>query len=411
MRVPVDDGRRASAEARRRNIIHTLTREFDLTVHSSVASRFRAILASEAPRQMIMSGDIDGLVSAAMLAKACPEWRVVAVIVKSGRVLIHPGYVDGLDAGRCFGVDVFSTRMDNVSNHVALWGGKRLGGSAAAFAAAQAYDREVQERSRRFLHATPSLWAGIEGSYPEAGPRATTAGYRYPLGTAHVLLALLEAVEKSPRLFDRDYLPWLVANCDGGLKTMRDYAHNVPMWWSCLAAIVGPASLSEHLYQLAANQRPTEFVEVVNRLRAEGASAAKHLTDDWNLRSQLPESIAAVMGWLTGISGWPDPVLDGSGTLTDWTSLPLTDHGHLLTTGLPVGATVHEREEGFKYGLRRSLEAVHTNFNYFDGRQRLNWVAPWEGLSLPQGAVPRELEASLETPAAAAQQDVGDFAV
>ena len=31
------------------------------------------------------------------------------------------------------------------------------------------------------------------------------------------------------------------------------------MWWSCMAAAVGPASLSEHVYQVVRNQRPNEF--------------------------------------------------------------------------------------------------------------------------------------------------------
>lgn len=66
-------------------------------------------------------------------------------------------------------MDVFSTYIDNVSNHVALWGGKKAGGSAAALAAAQAYDAEVRRRSQTTLLATPSLWAGIEGSYGRLG--------------------------------------------------------------------------------------------------------------------------------------------------------------------------------------------------------------------------------------------------
>jgi hypothetical protein len=63
---------------------------------------------------------------------------------------------------------------------------------------------------------------------------------------------------------------WLVAHRDDEQDTIREYPYNVPVWWGCLAAAVGPASLYERLCQLAMNQRPTEFVDAVNRLRAEG---------------------------------------------------------------------------------------------------------------------------------------------
>jgi len=393
--VAIDDDRRRTAGERRRNIIAALSRELDPKDPGSAAARLDAHLNAD-PRRMIVSGDIDGLVSAAMLAKVAPGWRAVALIVKSGTVYLHPSVHDDLDLSTCFGVDVYSTYIPNVSNHVALWGGKKVGGSAEALAAANAYDAVVRRRAERTLLATPSLWCGIEGSYGEAGARARAAGYRYPLGTAHVLLALLECTGRSPKMFDRDYLPWLVANCDGGLKTIRDYAHTVPMWWSCLAAAVGPASISEQIYQLAANQRPTEFVDTVNRLRAESqdpGAPANHLDDSWNLRTQGLRDVGPVVRWITSISGWPDPFLGGAENLDQWRPVPLTTSGQLQTTGLPEGRSQEERVEKFKAHLRASLEAVHTNFAFFDQKQRLNWVAPWPTARVPElEALPVELQ-------------------
>ena len=385
--MAVDDERRMTAGRRRENIISTFSRELDPKNPGSAASRLDGLIRSSSSRPMIVSGDIDGLVSAAMLRKAAPGWEAVALVVKSGTVYLHPDVVDGLQLADCFGVDVFSTYIDNVSNHVALWGGKKAGGSAAALAAAQAYDAEVRRRSQTALLATPSLWAGIEGSYGEAGSRPFTAGYRYPLGTAQVLLALLEVIDRSPKMFDRDYLPWLVANCDGGLKTIRDYAHTVPMWWSCMAAAVGPASISEQVFQVAATQRPTEFVDIVNRLRAEShqvsGSPAAHLDDSWNLRTQSLSDIAPVVRWLGSLSGWPDPFRGGVEHLTDWKAVPLAAAGKLLTSGLPGGGSAAERVERYKAHLRASLSAVHTNFAFFDMSQRLAWVAPWENAEGP----------------------------
>ena len=115
--------------------------------------------------------------------------------------------------------------------------------------------------------------------------------------------------------------------------------------------------------------------------------------------------------WLSSISGWPDPLLGGAEGLDTWQSVDLTDHGHILTTGLPAGADIEERVEGFKYGLRRSLGAIHTNFNFFDQTQRLNWVAPWPGLLVETPPVPAVLEPLITVPPAVNQRDAGDFAI
>jgi hypothetical protein len=393
--VAIDDDRRRTAGQRRENIIATLSRELNEKDPLSSARRLDGMIDA-GPRPMIVSGDIDGLVSAAMLARSAPGWDAVALIVKSGKVWLHPAVADDLDLSTCFGVDVFSSYVPNVSNHVALWGGKRPSSSAQAAEAAAAHDDVLRARAQTTLMATPSLWAGIEGSYPNDPKRPTSATYRYPLGTAQVLLAMLEVVDRSPKMFDREYLPWLVANCDGGLKTIRDYPHNVPMWWSALAASVGPASISEQVYQTAAQQRPTEFVDIVNKLRAEGhlveGSPASHLDDKWNLRSQDLTDIAPVVRWITSLSGWPDPFRGGAENLHKWVQRPLSKHGKLATSGLPSGSTETERVERFKAHLRASLGAVHTNFAFFDQSQRLNWVAPWDGAVAPE--VP-ELPAAL----------------
>ena len=385
--MAVDDDRRQTAGRRRELIIATFSRELDVDVPGSSAARLRDLLNTHPTRHLIVSGDIDGLASATMLARSAPPgWRATALIVKSGEVLLHPAFVDATDLSQCFGVDVYSTYIDNVSNHVSLWGNKRANSNADALAIANCYDAEVRRRAGQTLLGTPSLWAGIQGSYGEAAGQFDTAGYRYPLGTAHVMLALLESIGRSPKLFDREYLPWLVANCDGGLKTIRDYPYNVPLWWSSLAAAVGPASLSEAIYQTAARQAPIEFVDAVNRLRAEShlvdGAPAQHLNDDWNLRSQSVEAITAVTRWISSISGWPDPFLGGVENLADWVRVPLHGRGRLLTS-LPAAATIPERLELFRAHFRQSLEAVHTNFAYFDGVQRLNWVSPWPGAAHP----------------------------
>jgi hypothetical protein len=343
------------------------------------------MLAGE-PRMIVASGDIDGLVSAAMLARVC-DWRVSVLVIQSNYVLVHPDVADDLDLSRCFGVDVFSSYMDNVSNHAVFYGRKRPLANADAAAAARAYDQVIRDRGRTFLFANASYWAEIEGA--QGGSKLPHAHeYRYPLGTAQLLLAMLEVIDKNPRLFDREYLPWLVANCDGGLDTIREYAFNVPMWWSCLAAAVGPASLSEALFQLASTQRPNQFLSVVHQLRSEGVGVAgwvsDYLDDEWNLpKVPSTDAIVAVLDWLTRISGWPDPLNGGTAGLSDWRRAELTDRGFLLIDGLPLpDDPLPVRLAEFKNQLRSSLEAFHTGFSYFETKS-LVWERPWAGVRMP----------------------------
>jgi hypothetical protein len=320
--------------------------------------------------------------------------------VKSDKVYLHPAVVSGLSVDDLFGVDVFSTLFPSVSNHVALWGspptattpwgGRALTGGVGATEAARTYDEVVLDRSRDVLMANPSLWAGIEGSYPGAAARPHSAMYRYPLGSAQFLLALLEAAGYPPRLFDREYLPWLIANCDGGVDSFEKFHFNAPMWWSCLAAAVGPASLSEHVYQVVRNQRPNEFRDVVNRLRSEDATTAAHLSQDWNLKTQGLNDIAPVLAWITAISGWRDPVLGASMHLQEWEHVQPAG-GTLDIARLPQPEGELTGVEVFKRHLRNSLSAVHTNFAFFNP-DRLTWMLPWPTLTTPELPLPSPLQ-------------------
>lgn len=384
----VDEDRRHTAPARRASIIETLSRELDPLRMESGAARLGALIEGS-PRPLVVSADIDGLVSAAMLAQVT-GWQAVALVVKSDKVYLHPDVATtGLAMESIFGVDVFSTRFPSVSNHVALWGGRALGGDNTVLDLANAYDDHVRAAAESTLLANPSLWAAIEGSYPSTPRRPTSAMYRYPLGTAQFLLALLEASGHPPRLFDREYLPWLIANCDGGVESFEKFHWNAPMWWSCLAAAVGPASLSEHVYQVVRNQRPNEFRDVVNRLRSEDAATALHLSGDWNLRSQGLDDIEPVLKWITAISGWADPIRGGAGNLSHWTAVTPAK-GTMDIARLPAAQEDLSGVEVFKMHLRNSLRAVHTNFAFFNP-DRLTWMLPWDGLVEPATALPAAL--------------------
>jgi hypothetical protein len=350
---------------------------------SSAASRFRALLAADEERRLVASCDIDGVVASMMLA-AISRWRVGALILSSERVALHPEFASLEDLAQrretLFGVDVFSTAYPSVSNHPLLWGTRRLGGSVEAGRSTDVYDELIRATAKTRLFLNPSLWVGIGATISHAG-NPLASRYRYPLGTSQFLLALLELVDRSPRMFDRQYLPWLVANCDGGLDSIRTYAFNVPMWWSALAAAVGPSSLSEQLFQLASQQRPNDFESVTHRLRSESPEVSERLTDDWNLRTNDVQTAGVVAKWISEISGWPDPFLGGTASLTDWRIVEPV-RGVLKLSGLPLGGV-----EGVRRHLDASVRALHTSFSFFDGDWRLGWLGSVESAPYPATAV------------------------
>ena len=211
------------------------------------------------------------------------------------------------------------------------------------------------------------------------------------------MLAVLEAAGRGPKMFDREYLPWLIANCDGGVRSIREYAYNASMWWSCLAAAVGPGSLSEQLYALMMRQHPTEFADVVNRLRAEGqtdpAHASKHLDGDWNLAGGVPQSFASVAQWLTSISGWPDPILGGSAQLAGWSAVT-PPRGVYFIESPPAGAPQRTTPvvPTIGYHLASALQAVHAACSFFYERKTIGWLSRWPGLAGDSPPLPAPLQ-------------------
>ncbi|MGN6472924.1 MAG: hypothetical protein ACTHK4_04635, partial [Mycobacteriales bacterium] len=240
-----EPGIHTTAQERRRIAIDALGYQLDSSEPLSAASRLRSILAGPS-RPMIVSGDIDGVVSASMLASVAPDWEVVAIVCQSSRIIVHPSVADAMPVD-LFGIDLFSTRFDNVSNHVVEFGPRKVQ-AIEVREAFQAWDENLRAASADRLFAVPAIWAKTTACYDDAY-RATSAKYKYPLGTAQILLALLEAAGRPPRFYDRHYLPWLVANCDGGVESYFNHAYTASVWCATMAAAVGAAILTEQLYQ------------------------------------------------------------------------------------------------------------------------------------------------------------------
>lgn len=385
----------STAQARRRIAIDALGRELGRD-DDSAASRLASMLGQK--RSMFVSADIDGLVSAAMLASVAPAFEIVAFSMQSNRWLVHPSVVTQVPDD-LLGVDLFSVRHDNISNHVVTWGRKRLQ-IPEVRTAFELWDHQVEAARADRLLAVPAIWANTQGGYEDAGI-ADSANYKYPFGTAQILLAMLEAAGHGPKFFDRTYLPWLVANCDGGIETYAKYANNARVWWPVMAGAVGPGSLTEQIFRMVDTMRPHDFLDAVHRLDRERQATGSEpwLNDKWNLSSSTPRVVEDTLAWLTELTGWRDPVRGGIGRLNEWHLLPLQASAQVYYTSATPAASAFalnptwvKAKESPAEAARLIIGAVGAlNANFFMGGQsgsRFNWVGGWDATAAPAAPLP-----------------------
>jgi hypothetical protein len=366
----------ATAQSRRQIAIKALGTELDPSEAASSSSRLAQIVGTQ-ERPMLVSSDIDGLVSASMLASVADGWKIVAFLAQSQRLYVHPS-VAGNRPDNIFGIDVFSTEFDNVSNHVVLYGTKRLT-IPLVLTAFQDWDAEVIAASQRRLLAVPAIWAGTEAAYDESD-RPNSSKYKYPFGTAQILLALLEAGGNPPRFYDRHFLPWLVANCDGGVSSYTEHAYNAEIWWSTLAGAVGPTSLTEQIYSRVSTMRPHDFIDAVNRLdRERNPLVPAWLDDKWNLVDASRATIVQTLHWIDELTGWGDPVLGGLPGIHNWVEIttPIVQSGAVYIGGKRASETRADPTAAAA-SIRAAYHAANANF-YFGGfsGSRFNWVGGW----------------------------------
>lgn len=363
-------GTHGTAQARRRIAMASLGRELDAKDHRSAARRLRTILDKGSARPMAVSGDIDGVVASSMLGSVAPHFKVAALVINSEHAIVHPDYV-GTDLKHFFGVDLFSIQFDNISNHVEFFGDTnlRVEPIRLAFGAWDEAIREAEAHGKFF--GVPSIWAKTQGGR-ENPQRADAATYKYPFGTAQILLALLEAAGRPPKFLDQTYLPWLVANADGGVTTFSRWADNSRVWWPVLAGAVGPGSLTAEIYNRVRTMRPHDFRDAVHQLDREFGDEPRFLNDDWNLQNHQVETMARAYRWLIDLTGWVDPIVGGVDGLSEWRQFPLTE------------AKVHLSNWGTKdvpkavAAIQGANLALNVNFRHGgkDG-SRFNWVGPW----------------------------------
>ncbi|MFC7726164.1 hypothetical protein ACFQW6_13685 [Nocardioides sp. GCM10028917] len=371
------DDAHSTAQARRRIAIEALGRELS-NDPTSASTRLGSMLGEARP--MVVSADIDGLVSATMLGSVAPNFEIAALSVGSAAWLVHPSVSSGAPSDM-FGVDVFSANHDNVSNHVIKWGDKKAQLLPVREAFAR-WDLLVDTMSKSKLLAVPALWANTQGGREQAG-RPDSSTYKYPFGTAQILLAMLEASGHAPKFFDRTYLPWLVANCDGGVSTYARYAANARVWWPVMAGAIGPGSLTEQIFELVDTSRPHDFLDAVHRLdRERPASVPQFLNDKWNLMGGTTPSLTVLqhtLTWLTDLTGWRDPVRGGIPALDQWVMLPPSASGLVYYTSAgPKGGVAKDDPLLAASLIDGAASALNANF-YQGGMtgSRFNWVGSW----------------------------------
>lgn len=387
--MTVDEDRQATARQRREDILRAFSEQLSAQPTSS-ASQLRRYLEGET-RQMIGNLDIDGLCAAAMLASVS-DWRLAVVVDRSTEVCAHPDFDLAEEAGtaeeRLFGVDVFSALFPSASNHPVLFG-SLPGRPHALRDAYQSHDDFMLNRVKSLGSISPSAWVEIGASLGSKHPHGLP--YKYPLGTTQILLAALEAAGTGVRMFDRQYLPWMIANADGGATSIRAYAWNVELWWSAMAAAAGPASYSEALFQLVTTQRPNQFLDADRRLRWDEPDRSKSLKTSWNLKTTQVTDVQAAVELITSWSGWPDPFLGGVGNFSTWNrSRP--------TTGvLPLKGITRMPSAVLDAHLAAARKALHVNFSVFRERGTcLGWLLPVEDLATAAvvGPIGETLEAA-----------------
>lgn len=388
--MTVQEGIRNTARERRARIISTLKSEMSPVTGSNAKALLSALppvdqMPSDWPdeynrRAIITNWDIDGIVSSMMLS-AVSGWKIAAIIRGSSSVIVHPSF-SGLDdviqrQPGVMGVDVMSTRFPHVSNHVALWGNRYPAGDLAANElVCRMYDQAVRSTPSPVINA--SIWLGIEASRSDSrwASVPTAMRYKYPLGTAQILLAVLEAIDRSPRLYDYDYLPWLIANCDSGVTTYTTSHYNVPLWWSALAATVGPGSSTEQIYLTVKNQRQDQYRELTHRLRYEWPETDELLGANWKIVTSELDGLARVVSWVSSLSGWPDPFMGGAGALDAWATTSLiggslsTKGGALLEPGAVTGTSALAR------GLRSAILAPYFSATQERKGSFIKWASP-----------------------------------
>lgn len=387
------DDWRETAKARRENITAAFMRELDVRNDESAAARLVKAISVQRQRPMIVSADIDGLVSACLMAQAS-DWRAVALIVQSETIYLHPDFHPDnnpdLAIEDLFGVDVFSSRFDNVSNHAVFWGPRKLKGHPDTHKVTATFDRIMQDRTRQQLVINPNVWVPIAGGTTGTG-NPLGAPYRYTMGAAHVLVAALEAAGLPVRLMDREYLPWLIANCDGAVGSITGpYGFNVAAWWQGLAGAVGFGSVTEAIYNRVSSMRARDFQAVVSKLLVEDPATASHLNPTWKLTHKSLEDIEPVITWIGSLSGWPNPLHPGA-PLSAWKPVqPSADLWKI--NALPAAATSELRLLTLRSHLVNSVSAVHTSLAYGGNLgDRLGCVAPWDGLKSRGEDCPMEL--------------------
>lgn len=360
-----------SISERRVLAMAALSNNVDASRESSAASQLGRLVDESTSRPMVVSGDVDGLVTATMLGTVAP-WKIVAVILGSKKILVHPDYPDR--PGDIFGVDVFSLNFDNISNHIVLFGSKKKQNMPATLEAFREWDSRVmaENSSRTFL--VPSIWAGTEASYSDRD-RATSSKFKYPLGCAQLLLALLDGLGMAPKFYDRRFLPWLVADCDGGVLSLQTYRENVEMWWGLMAGAIGPGSMTWEIHNLVTDMRGDSFDTVKDRLKIECRSKGiePFLNDAWNLAKADAETLIRFAQWLQEISLWADPFDGGVENLRDWNIVEVTPESE----GKVYLASKGDDAANAAIIETAAAEALNANFRMGGEGDRFNWHGGW----------------------------------
>jgi hypothetical protein len=186
------------------------------------AERVKALLGEQ--RGMISSTDLDGLLTVALLASVS-DWRLDGFFDSRDSLWTSGQHPLGQDSHVFIDVHVALADWVSIDQHIV---------------AADTQHAEQLRRSRNKIN--PNL--ARTTVFAEAGERGFI--HKYPFGTFHYVLALLEAsglavdLDLSRRITDDVSMMDLVLRADGAAENTRNYVSNTAEWWAWLRSVGGP---------------------------------------------------------------------------------------------------------------------------------------------------------------------------
>lgn len=289
----------------------------------------RLISALREPLGIITSTDLDGLLTAALVTRIS-DWRLVGFF--DSRDTLWLSQAGGRMPSGYVYLDIYVAQSDvlSIDQHIVASDGPH-----------------ALELTKSGNKINPNLARTTSFE----GPRGHAFTSKYPFGTVHYLLALLERAGMAPEvMFDREIASGITVmdlfmRADGAAENTRTYAANAATWWTWLEEAGGlqTRQMAERARYIAKSDEG--FNTVKTRLNGVfNAMGCKSSDANFSspLKAQRMDTVGAIVGQFWR---W----LDGSGETSDF-DLTRFDGRHVrVQPGSSASAGLLDRSDLFTY--------------------------------------------------------------